>query len=400
MAITSIPGQVIRTFDDLTSVTHTISAVNHNIFTVGRIILASGPGTSKVISSAGGKVILRTASVTFANAGTTARVGLQDVSLVTGLIDGTFDTYVDLVGGGGGLSSDAYVAATLANGSKTLTHGDLIAAGIQFTTHGGADVVQLVVVSSPNARAYAFPYTVRNSGFGNSKDRETAIISIVTDDGTPGWIVPISMGAYGTLPSFAIQVGSTPDEYAAVFTTAVQIQIDRLGMLLGALNTTDAFDWIIYSDPLGTPAVVLSGSANLQLIGSTAGGPFEWWGDITPTTLDAGTYGIAIRPTSANVVNVHYYNPGTGMEPLKASTFFGTTLKMAARTDQTGPFVETDAAHVPSLLLRISGMAAGGADITGVRFRNRNFIHELSLDDGATWVPLRQEFNNWYYDGA
>jgi hypothetical protein len=365
MANVALPGIPIRTFDDFTSVTHGISNTGHKIFTVGTLVLASGPGTSKTLSSAGGKIIVRTATTVFANAGTTLRVGYQDVNTATGLPDGTFDTYVDLVGGGGGFPSNAYVPCTLASGSKTVADGDLISLGIEFTARAGADSAQVIVVSDPTGRRYVYPYTVRNGGFGDSKDRETAIISLVTDDGTAGWIVPISCGAY-SLTALTLNSGSTPDEYAAVFTTLVPMQFNKMGMLLGGIGTSDTFDWALYSDPLGTPVVIDSDSVNPQVLGSQFG-PFEWWGTIPAQTLAPGTYGFSVRPTSGNNIDIYYQDLGAGMEILKAPTFFGTSLKLAGRTNQTGAFVETDADHIPSFLFNICGLSDGAGGGGGTR---------------------------------
>ena len=58
----------------------TIDAAVEAVHYTGQVFLEAGSG-SKTISSAGGKIHWRTSgTVTFANAGTTIRIGLQDVS--------------------------------------------------------------------------------------------------------------------------------------------------------------------------------------------------------------------------------------------------------------------------------------------------------------------------------
>ena len=71
-----------------------IAAAGRSIAVIGKLVLAAGTG-SKTISSAGGKIYIgKIASRTFANAGSTLRIGIQDVTAGTGLEDGVFDVGV------------------------------------------------------------------------------------------------------------------------------------------------------------------------------------------------------------------------------------------------------------------------------------------------------------------
>ncbi len=87
---------------------------------IGKVFLEAGTG-SKTISSAGGKIRWRSGTVTFANAGTNFRIGIQDVAS-TGLEDGTFDVYADLVGGTDTITGSADQLTAMETGTKTISH--------------------------------------------------------------------------------------------------------------------------------------------------------------------------------------------------------------------------------------------------------------------------------------
>jgi hypothetical protein len=360
MAIVTIPGTFIRTLEDYagSSSFGPFNGTGHKLFAIGRVVLASGAGSSKTFSSAGGKVILGLNSVTFANVGTTVRVGVQDVNTGTGLADSTFDTYADLVGGGGGLTT-GYCLVTMASGTKTITHGDLIAIGLEFISRAGSDSFSGQTMASNTTKFFGFPYGHSNTA-GDVRVQSTLLSSLVMDDGTAGWIIPMSVIPVIAHSTFSINVSSSPDEYCAVFTPVAPMQIDKIGMQLVNINSSDAFDWELHSDPLGTPVSIETAAANPFLFGGNIANRLEWWQDITPVTLAAGTtYGFSIRPTAANTIGISYVAPGSGRESLKAPTFFGSTLKLASRTGPSGAFTETDTTHIPSLMFRISGIDDG-----------------------------------------
>ena len=69
----------------------------------------------------------------FSNGSTNLRIGLQDVTPATGFEDGTFDVYADLVGGTDTIAEDVILATPMESGTKTVTHGDLLAIAIEMT---------------------------------------------------------------------------------------------------------------------------------------------------------------------------------------------------------------------------------------------------------------------------
>src|SRR5688500_19686033 len=76
-----------------------IDAVGESLTIIGQLSI-EGNATGKVLSAAGGGSFFYVAgtSVNIDNAGSTLRVGLQDVDLTTGLEDGVFDVYADVTG--------------------------------------------------------------------------------------------------------------------------------------------------------------------------------------------------------------------------------------------------------------------------------------------------------------
>jgi hypothetical protein len=225
----------------------TIDAAGESGAAVGRMLLSSGPGTSKTISSAGGKVFFRAGAVTFANAGTTIRVGIQDVA-ATGLEDGTYDVRGDLVGGTDTITANAIKAVSMSTGSKSITHGDRVAVVIEAISRSGAD--SLVVNRSSTSSS--LPYSTIDSGAGPAKSASIPMISVECDDGTLGWFAAESF-AWNSENATAFASNSTPDEHALIFEVPVTCSARGLMLRLGSVAATDDFEAILYSDPLGTP---------------------------------------------------------------------------------------------------------------------------------------------------
>lgn len=336
---------------------------------IGKVFLEGATG-SKVISGAGaGKIRWRTGSVTFADAGTNVRVGIQDVG-VDGKEDGTFDVYADLVGGTDTISASANQLTTMETGTKTITHGDTIAVSIEMTAKGGSDTVTVtgfITSFGVNNHNSNFPYKTFDSGSGPSKSGNGIIgCTIEFDDGTLGWIEPVALiqGWTSSPPTKTVNTGTTPDEIAAVFQVPFECRISGGYMYVGSIASTDNFEIVLYSDPLGTPVVEQTVTVDPDFTGGMVTA-LPYYVTFTAETLSPNTwYALAVRPTTANSITVGYLDFETGNDDYKKVLPFGTNVKLAGRSDQTGAFVETQVYEFPLFGIMIDqlddGVDSGG----------------------------------------
>jgi hypothetical protein len=319
--------------------------------TIGRMCLEGGTG-SKTISSAGGAITFLPVASTFANAGTTVRVGIQDVNS-TGDPDGTYDVYADLVGGTDTIPASTMRHVPMTNGTKTIAHGDLVCVRVGMQSRAGADSVSICNIVSGYYDSMVFPY----GHFNTVKRANPSPFMVKFDDGTIGWIedVPLPYNMAGTADLLSFSSSTTPDEYAAIFRFPFGTSVRAAGVRLSAVAATEDFEMILYSDPLGTPSAVQTITADASYIGTTGLG--WWWGTFDPSIeLSADTdYAIAIRPTTTNPFNFGYYDLGSGNEFLKRATPFGENIDLASRTDQAGAFAVTQVYHLPVFSIMLDG---------------------------------------------
>lgn len=312
----------------------TMDATGKSIGFIGRIFIEGGTGT-KTISSAGGKIVWATGAVTaFANAGTNIRVGINDVGAV-GVEDGTHDVYADLVGGVASLPANTVQTISMVTGSKSITHGDLIAVVIEMTARGGADSVQGMVANDSNY----FPHSTFDTGSGPVKSGVAPCCHIVFDDGSYGWFPNF----YGCRieDTTAFNTGTNPDEIALVFQLPFASEITELFTYIGAIATTDDFEMVLYSTPSTSPTVIETVSFTGYNIGSTASAPDSITRALlaTPRTLLANTeYAIAVRPTTANSITIRGINFGSANSAFRKMTTLGTNWYWGERQNQSGAF--------------------------------------------------------------
>ena len=368
MAIVTLPAPIILSpmSTAIGGTGATMNLATEESFLIGQVFFPARTD-SKTISAAGsGRIFWVSASgVTFANGGTNLRVGIQDVA-ATGLPDGTFDVFADLVGGTDTITSSVLQNTLMESGTKSLSYGQTIAIGMEMTTRAGADQVTQdrvdLTYAFGGAQTVTFPYGVHLG----AKSPIIPQFLIKFDDGTFGWIYNAGLlwNTNNTGPvEISFNSGSTPDEYAGIISFAVDVQIDGIGVSVGAVASADDFELILYSDPLGTPAVIESVAPDPDFIGVANNTPYYRLLS-TPRTLTAGTkYGIALRPTTANNITWGYLDLTTGFNELKNGQPF-TTIQMASRTDNTGAFSETQTYHLPLISVGMGGFqAAGGGQL-------------------------------------
>lgn len=330
-----LPGFGTEGYSISTRVQTTMDAAGESTAYIGQ--LQWEDGGSHTVSSAGGKIHwMPPVSATFANAGTTIRIGIQDVVLTTGIEDGSFDVYKDLVGGTDPIAGAAPIATAMANGTKTIANNDIIAVVIEMTSRGGADAVAPGRVSSLGT----LPYCTVDTGSGPGKNASAPLCMVEADDGALGiFYAAITIPCGISTTSF--NNGSAIDEYAIVFEVPVKCVIDALCGFIGEIDSGETGNLLLYTDPTGTPTLQRTASIDPDVIGQVAAAVTGIIVPITEYTLEVGTlYAISYQATSAGNRSISRLTTHTNAN-LRKFSFFGTTLLGGSRADNTGAFSTT-----------------------------------------------------------
>lgn len=306
--------------DILSNTNITLNAAGETCHSFGYLMLENPLGGSKTISAAGGgSIVWLTSTVTFANAGTTFKVGIQDLSTVNnpGQGDGTFDVQASFTGGGGGVTGTAVQTSVMTSGTKTLNHGDLISITHSMTARGGTDSVLVTHNHMDAYLAATLVPAVTDNTTGAYARSATAIPNayIVFDDGTIGWIAGTSFSAV-TPTTLTFNSGTgTADEYGNLLNFPVTFYAMGIAITLSDSSYSGDFELLLYTDPLGTPAVqrtITVDASSISVINSRLRGFFLF---SSPYLMTANTpIGITIRPTTANNLSTYYrdVNSSTG----------------------------------------------------------------------------------------
>jgi hypothetical protein len=348
----------------------TLNAATDKLAFIGYVYIDGRPGSAKTISAAGGgSISFRTGTVTFANGSTSVTVGLQDVSATSGpplQPDGSFDVAsAALVGGGGGITTNAWNTITMTGGTgtKSLTQGDLVAVVVDMTARGGADSV---VINSTIPVSYQIPATSEfSASWANRSMLPTCVIAF--DDGTLG-ILDCAI-PFTTAGTELFADSDNPDERGMIFQVPFDCKIDALSYnALKAGATSDA-TVTVYSTPTGTPASVAQATILAEQTNSTNVG-FHIANLAAEVSLTANTdYCLAVRATGAGSVGLTVYT----LANTAYRTFLpgGTTLAKATRNNGSGSFTaESPAVTIYHMAVRISAVeasAGGGAGGAGSR---------------------------------
>src|SRR3990172_6971786 len=338
----------------------TLDAAGEKIVFIGRVYLEGGPG-SKTISSAGGKIDWRTATITWATPGSTLRVGIADVDLTNGppgRDDGTFDVYKDLVQGTDSLASNTWTSTAMATGTKTIAHGDLIAIVFELTVTLGVDSVTVTKVNN-NSVAYMLPFVSTFLGGVWASGAGSPCAVITFDDATLGSL-DCSL-AQKTTTNTSFDVNSAADEVCCIFEVPGPVTVDALWARAGEDAAGGDFEIILYSDPLGTPTVIETITIDADTIQATGSSDFIFCPLTVLRTLSKDTkYAVAVRPTTANNVNIQVIT--FDVEAFKKCWPGGIKTQKGTRADQTGAFTaSTTEIALAGVRIRSIDDGAGGA---------------------------------------
>lgn len=325
-----------------------IDAAGEMICMIGSIWFAAGPGTSKTFSSAGGNIQFRTGTVTWASAGSTVRVGIQNVSTSAGpparcVEDWTTGSppYDDLVQGTDTVSSNTWTTATMSAGSRTLAHGDLVAVTWDMTTRNGADSVTLTGFTGISSSVNQRPVWTTKTGGSWAAAVIVPNVVITCDDGTLCFIA-------GGLPASSVTTRTynngtaTADEYGNIVTPGGKMGTDELWAQVAPVGD---FDVILYSDALNVtaPTSEQSVSVDLNAVTSTTSGLFRL--PIGQETLTASSaYAVTVRPTSATSISM--IEVGVSAAGHLAGWPGGTGMYKCTRLDAGGALSTTTTARM------------------------------------------------------
>lgn len=287
-----------------------IDAANEACIMIGQIFTEDG--ASHTIDTTGSSSLgWRTTAVTFANAGTAVKVGLAAVDLTAGppgravnvanVI--TFDVSKTLTGGGGGITANAWQEHAPDAGTKTIANGDFVAFAVQMITTAGGDAVNANFNNSPDTQI-TLPCVTGYIGGAYSGSTVGLPNAVVTfSDGTYGFFVGgVVFATASTIQTW--NSGSATKEYGNFFQAPFPMSV--YGICFSAAVSGDA-DFILYSDPLGTPAAAKTASVDLNIVNNAVASRV---GDV----LFASPYNAAanqplaaiMKPTSGTNVAMTY----------------------------------------------------------------------------------------------
>lgn len=331
--------------------TITCNATGEKAHFIGDLWLENPAGGSKTISSAGGgSIVWRAGGVTFANGGSTFKVGIQDVSAANTPAqgDGTFDVEASFTGGGGGITATAWNTSVMTSGTKTLAHGDAICIAFEMTAAGGADSVS--IAKCVGDFTLGWPCTMENLTGSWVRSSGRPLAYIVFDDGSKGAI--FGGGNINGSSQVSVNSGSSPDEYGNLINIPIEFIADGIE-LFGTIPNNADFELILYSDGLGTPVAEKTVTVDATMLGNTTSGRII---KLFPSSLimkPNRNYVVAIRPTTANNVTISYIDTNT----VAGGGTFGppnSYYYAVNRTNQSGAFADYNGGTAKTRLMQIS----------------------------------------------
>jgi hypothetical protein len=290
----------------------TQDAANEATIMIGQIFTEDG--ASHTIDTTGSsKLGWMCASSTFANAGSTFKVGIAAVDTATGppgravnVADViTFDVVASFTGGGAGVTSGAWNESVPTSGTKTIANGDLVAFCTQMTARAGVDSV--ITVLNADDLGSTFPLTTGFLGGAYSASTATPNAVVTASDGTLGFF--FGCGARSVTTTQTWNNSSSPSEYGNV--VSVPFPVKAYG-IISAISAGGDVDHILYSDPLGTPVAEKTASIDSNVISSASISQMTVRMFPAPYTMNAGQIvGVIAKPTSVTNVSLAYKSVNT-----------------------------------------------------------------------------------------
>jgi hypothetical protein len=335
-----------------------LDAANEAVHMIGDFATSDG-GSHTIDTSGASKLEWKSNALTFANAATVLKVGMTTVISdglarhVANVID--FDVVAQYTTATIVPAANTWMSTTPTSGSKTIAHGDQVAFCLQMTARGGADAVNVQFDNIGANHGYPALRSYLAASYGVPTGWVQCFVRFA--DGATGWI---NGGvAWSTVLSRVYNSGSTPDEYGELASWPYPVRVYGIWTNLALANSSADFEALLYTDPLGTPAVARSVAFDANVAPTISGRHFDF---MFPTPLDipANTPVVfAVRPTTANNVTLY----GATLAASDHWDSWGLADGYGVqRTNQTGPFAD---ANTELVHYRVG--AVGGAFDDGVR---------------------------------
>jgi hypothetical protein len=286
------------------------------------------------------------------------KCSFQAVDATTGVPSGTPLAYRVVTSG---LTANTWIVPGLLTddgtdgGVKhTVTRGDLVACVIEFQSFTAGD--NLTVTTSDDGGTTAQPFAGRayHAHFTASWAKATAgapVVALKYNDATYG---PIPQGLpISSVLASAIGTGSTPDELGTVFQLVAPM---RVGGAWVRVDLDGDADVVLY-DSDGT-TVLESASIDKDIRPSTAAFGYFVPFDTDVDLLDATTYRMVVKPTTATTLTVYGVTVNSAAI-VGAIGGAGTAFHRTARTD-AGSWIETTTIR-PFVGLWVTGIEDGGS---------------------------------------
>lgn len=372
MALVSLTGAPLVTIgpgwgvsqSNIAATNITMDAANEATIFIGNVITSDG-GSHTIDTTGSSSIGWRTATTTFANGGTTLKVGIAAVDTANGppgravnvanVI--TFDVAAVFTGGAG-VTTDAWQTSVPTTGTKTIANGDLVAICMQMTARAGVDSV----LSSSASAAVNRP-TVTSFVGGSYVVTATTPNAIITfSDGATGHIGGSDI--FSTLSSQTWNSGSAKAEYGQLYNLPFPMKVYGI---YGWLDITADCDVILYSDPLGTPIAEKTVSIDANTITNTGNSRHFVAMFSSPYTTTANqNIGAVFKPGGSNV-SARYKTLASATH--RVADPFGTTGYAISRA--SGAFADTNSSldhHYVGLLVGAFDAGGGGFPVLGGPF--------------------------------
>ncbi len=234
----------------------------------GYIITDDG-GSHTIDTTGSSSLGWKTASVTFANAGTSFVVGLATMDAGNGppgratnvadLI--TFSVSKTMTGGGGGVTANAWQTHVPDAGTMTVANGDLIAFCTQMVTRGGADVVNAQLAGPGISMPLPGATTFTSSTYAAAANVPNVLITF--SDGHLGWIY--GGNVFLTASTTQTWNNTGTNEFGNFIQLPFPVNIYGI---IAQMAVGGNVDVNLYTTPLGTPAAAKTISVDLNTVQS------------------------------------------------------------------------------------------------------------------------------------
>lgn len=344
-----------------------IAATNDAVIFAGKLWWEDG-GSHTIDTTGSSSIQWRSGPSTFANAGTTVKVGIGAVDATTGppvravnvtnVI--TFDVAAVFTGGGGGITTAAWQTSVPTTGTKTIANGDLIAISFQMTAKAGADSVglscenNLAIPNLPAVTQFSTSSYAATNGLPN--------VVVVSSGGVRGYI----FGGFVATVAQTFQTwnnASGSKEYGNILRFPIPT---RAYEIVTENSISGNCDFVLYGTPLGTPSALATVSALAVQTANQSLSSHTSFVFASPVDLAANTdYAVIANPSSATSVQMLYKTFADANH--ENSEWLGTDCYAVSRN--TGAFAAQNSnkdRFAIGLLVGAFDAGGGGTTIYGV----------------------------------